>query len=70
MTFQGKEFTLEMKQLIVNLKLHFDAEKRASKFVSTKNATERVAHGFGVGEATVKRIIAAHKKKGATMKWK
>jgi transposase len=63
MTFQGKEFTPEMKQIIVNLKLHFDAEKRASKFVSTKNATARVAHGLGVGEATIKRIIAAHKQK-------
>lgn len=61
MSFKGKEFTPEMKQLIINLKLHFDSEKRASRFVSTKNATERVVHGLGIGEATVKRIMAEHK---------
>ena len=61
MAFQGKEFTPEMKQLIVNLKLHFDEEKKAGKSVSTKNATGRVAHGLGIGDATVKRIMAGHK---------
>jgi len=61
MAFQGKEFTPEMKQLIVNLKLHFDEEKKIGRSVLTKNATERVAHGLGIGEATVKRIMATHK---------
>ncbi len=61
MAFQGKEFTPEMKQLIVNLKLHFDEEKKSGKSVLTKNATGRVAHGLGIGDATVKRIMAAHK---------
>jgi hypothetical protein len=61
MAFQGKEFTPEMKQLIVNLKLHFDEEKKTGKTVSTRNAIGRVAHGLGVGEATVKRIMADHK---------
>ena len=61
MSFQGKEFTAEMKQLIVDLKLHFDTEKKLGKFVSTKNATKRVAQGLGIGEATIKRIMAAHK---------
>lgn len=61
MYFQGKEFTAEMKQLVVDLKLHFDTEKKLGKFVSTKNATKRVAQGLGIGEATVKRIMAAHK---------
>ena len=61
MSFQGKEFTAEMKQLVVDLKLHFDTEKKLGKFVSTKNATKRVAQGLGIGEATVKRIMAAHK---------
>ena len=61
MAFQGKEFTQEMKQMIVNLKLHFDKEKKAGKFVLTKNAAGRVAHGLGIGEASVKRIMAAHK---------
>ena len=61
MAFQGKEFTPEMKQLVVNLKQHFDEEKKAGRTISTKNATGRVAKGLGVGEATVKRIMAADK---------
>ena len=61
MAFQGKEFTPEMKQLIVNLKAHFDEEKKIGSSISTKNATGRVAHGLGIGEATVKRIMATHK---------
>ena len=63
MAFQGKEFTPEMKQLIVNLKLYFDKEKKIGKSVLTKNATGRVAHGLGIGEATVKRVMAAHKQR-------
>jgi transposase len=61
MAFQGKEFTHEMKQLIVNLKQHFDEEKKAGRTVSTRNAAGRVAIGLGVGEATVKRIMAVDK---------
>ncbi len=61
MAFQGKEFTPEMKQLVVKLKLHFDEEKKAGKSVPTRNATARVAEGLGIGEATVKRIMVAHK---------
>ena len=59
MDFQGKEFTPAMKQMVVNLKLHFDGEKKAGKLISTKNTIKRVAHGLGIGEATVKRIMAA-----------
>lgn len=65
MAFQGKEFTPEMKDLVVNLKHHYDQEKRSGKSVSTKNAAGRVAVGLGIGEATVKRIMAARKKQGA-----
>lgn len=62
MAFQGKEFSPEMKDMVIELKQFFDAEKKASKFVSTKNAVKRVACGLGIGEATVKRITADHKK--------
>ena len=62
MSLQGKEFTSEMRQLIVNLKLHFDTEKKDSKFVSTQNAIKRVSTGLGIGEITVKRIIADYNK--------
>lgn len=61
MAFQGKELAPEARQLVVNLKLHFDEEKKAGRSVSTKNATGRVAQGLGLGEATVKRIMASHK---------
>ncbi len=64
MAFQGKEFTPEIKDLVVNLKHHYDQEKRSGKSVSTKNAAGRVAVGLGIGEATVKRIMAARKKQG------
>ena len=61
MAFQGKEFTPEMKQLVINLKQYFDKEKKAGKFVSTANAVGRVAKGLGIGESTVKRIMSASK---------
>ncbi len=62
MDFQGKEFTPEMRQLVVNLKLQFDKEKKTGKTVTTKSTTRRVAQGLGIGEATVKRIMAADRK--------
>jgi len=61
MTFQGFDITPEMRQLVVNLKQHFDKEKKTGKSVPTRNATRRVAQGLGIGEATVKRIMATHK---------
>jgi transposase len=64
MSFQGKEFTPEMKQMVVNLKLFFDGERKAYKEVSTKKATKRTAKGLGVGEATVKRIMAEYRRQG------
>ena len=36
MSFQGKEFSGDMMQLVVNLKQHYDSEKRSSSFVSTQ----------------------------------
>jgi len=60
MAFQGKEFTPEMRQLVVNLKAYFDEEKKSGKTVPTKDSTKRVAQGLSIGVATVKRIMAAH----------
>lgn len=62
MSFQGQELTAGMRQMIVNLKSHFDAEKKIGEFVPTKNSTKRVAEGLGIGEATVKRVMADQKK--------
>ena len=61
MSFQGKEFTPEMKQMVVNLKHYFDKERKDYREVSTRNPTERTANGLGIGEATVKRIMAEYR---------
>ena len=68
MPFQGREFTVEMKQLVINLKLHFDAERKSQKEVSTRNPTLRTAQALGIGEITVKRIMAEYRHNGATLK--
>ena len=66
MSFQGKDFTPEMKQMVINLKRHFDEERRNYKEVSTRNPTLRTAQGLGIGEVTVKRIIADYRKQRTT----
>jgi transposase len=66
MSFQGREFTPEMKQLVINLKLHFDEERKNHQEVSTRNPTLRTAKGLGIGEITVKRILAEYRQNGRT----
>lgn len=66
MSFQGKDFTPEMKQLVINLKLYFDEERRNYKEVSTRNPTLRTAQGLGIGEVTVKRIVADYRQQRGT----
>jgi transposase len=66
MSFQGKEFTKEMKQLVVNLKEFYDIERRQKKLQSPW-ATEQTAKGLGVGEATVRRIMAEYNKNKKTI---
>src|SRR5205823_3893458 len=64
MSFQGKDFTPAMKQLVMNLKLHFDEERKHSQEVSTRNPTLRTAQGLDIGESTVKRIMAEYRHHG------
>src|SRR6266446_1553209 len=61
MSFQGKDFTPAMKQLVMNLKLHFDEERKNHKEVSTRNPTLRTAQGLDIGEITVKRMMAEYR---------
>ena len=61
MTFQGKEFTQGMKQLVVNLKQCYDIERRQKNFKAAW-AIEQTAKGLGIGEATVRRIMAEYNK--------
>jgi len=67
MSFQGKDFTPAMKQLVMNLNLHFDEERKHSKEVSTRNPTLRTAQGLDIGEITVKSIMAEYRHPGHTL---
>ena len=67
MAISGKEFTPEMVEFVVSLKQHFDLERKAGTTVSTRNPTARTAVGLGIGEATVKRIMARYNDGGKTM---
>ena len=62
MSHRGKEFTPEMKQLVVRLKQYFDAERAAGPAVLTKDAAGRTAQALGIGKVTVKRIMAEYTK--------
>jgi hypothetical protein len=46
MSFQGKEFTQGMKQLVINLKKFYDVE-RDDKNLKAPWAIEQTAKGFG-----------------------
>ena len=61
MSFQGKEFTPGMKQLVINLKQFNDIESRQKKFKAVW-AIEQTAKGLGIGQATVRRIMAEYNK--------
>lgn len=67
MSFQGKDFTPAMKHLVINLKLHFDEERKTYKAVSTRNPALRTAQGLDIGEITVKRIMAEYRHHGHTI---
>src|SRR4030095_6602386 len=67
MSFQGKDFTPAMKQLVINLTRHFDEERKNHKAVSTRNPTLRTAQGLDIGEITVKRIMAESRQHGHTI---
>jgi hypothetical protein len=61
MSFQGKEFTQGMKQLVINLKEFYDIERREKK-IKAPWAIEQTAKGLRIGEATVRRILAEYNK--------
>jgi len=61
MSFQGKEFTQGMKQLVINLKQFNDIE-RGEKKLKAVWTIEQTAKGLGIGQATVRRIMAEYNK--------
>lgn len=63
MSFQGVEFTTEMRKMAVNVKHYFDNLKSTPD--SLRNpATRLAASALGISESTVKVIMAAYNKKG------
>lgn len=63
MSFQGVEFTPEMRKMVVNAKLFFDDLKSAPSTLELP-ATQLAASALGISESTVKVIMAAYNKKG------
>lgn len=61
MSFQGKEFTQGMKQLVLNLKEFNDIQRRENDYKAVW-AIEQTAKGLGIGQATVRRIMAEYNK--------
>jgi transposase len=61
MSFQGKEFTQGMKQLVINLKQFNDIERYEKKLKAVW-AIEQTAKGLGIGQATVRRTMAEYNK--------
>jgi len=59
MSFQGIEFTPEMRKMVVNLKLFFDEAKRARDDLK-RPATKLTSSALNISESTVKVIMAAY----------
>jgi transposase len=64
MSFQGKQLSAEIIELVIRLKEHHDEERKAEKFVPTKDPAGRTAKALGLGVATVKRIMARYTHSG------
>jgi len=63
LSFQGVEFSPEMRKMVVNVKLFFDNTK--SDTIALKQSASRLAaSALGVSESTVKVIMATFNKKG------
>ena len=63
MSFQGVEFTPDMRKIAVNVKQFFDNLKSAPNILGNP-ATQLAASALGISESTVKVIMAAYNKKG------
>ena len=53
-SIRGKALTPEAKKNVVSVKLYFDQ----NKFQPSESSTKRTAAALGIGQATVKRIMA------------
>ena len=64
MSYQEKQLTPEMVELIIQLKKHHDEERKEGRSVSTRNPAGRTAASLGIGIATVKRAMATYRRSG------
>ncbi len=64
MSFQGVEFSPEMRKMVVNVKHFFDTNKKTSGNLAKIPASKLTAFALAVSESTVKVIMAAFNKKG------
>jgi len=63
MSFQGVEFTPDMRKMAVNVKQFFDNLKSTPTILGNP-ATQLASSALGISESTVKVIMAAYNKKG------
>jgi len=61
---QGRAVGLRERQLIVQLKEHFDQERFQGPFVSTEDPAGRVAKALGIGKRVVKEIVSHYHQTG------
>jgi len=63
MSFQGVEFTPEMRKMVVNVKHFFDSIKKDANALKMP-ASQLTSSALGISESTVKVIMAAFNKNG------
>ena len=61
MSFQGVEFTPEMRKMVVNVKHFFDSIKKDANALKMP-ASQLTSSALGISESTVKVIMAAFNK--------
>ena len=64
MSFQGVEFTPEMRKMVVNVKHFFDTNKKTSSKPAKIAASKLTASALDISESTVKVVMAAFNKRG------
>ncbi len=64
MSFQGVEFTPEMRKMVVNVKHFFDTNKKTFDNLAKIPASKLTASALAISESTVKVIMAVFNKKG------
>jgi transposase len=64
MSFQGVEFSPEMRKLVVNVKQFFSRHKKKYEDFNTKSSIALTASAMGISESNVRTIMAAFNKGG------